>query len=133
MNGESVINVPDIHMLLRGMAGRSVRLDVLRVKSLSSLSRTSQRKNLNETDILLLTPEPMIVVPISQSASVNLRYSAWEWKTRELAKSMAKRAGFEVGYMHLRAMDWKGEDAFVRGLYPDYDKEGLIIGTSCIV
>eukprot|EP00957_Ditylum_brightwellii_P047344 3597069-Ditylum_brightwellii.AAC.1 len=36
VNGESVTTVPDIHMLLRGTAGRSVRLEVLRVSSGSS-------------------------------------------------------------------------------------------------
>ena len=44
---------------------------------------------------------------------------------------MAKKAGFEVGYMHIKGMNSEGESAYVRGLYPDYNKEALIIGT-CI-
>jgi len=128
VNGESVRNVPDIHMLLRGMAGRSVRLEVLRINSKSSFSNFNRRKLQNETETTDRTPEPVIVVPITQAAAANVRYAAWEWKTRESAKEMAKSAGFSVGYVHLRTMSGaEGEDAFVRGLYPDYDKEGLII------
>jgi tricorn protease len=70
----------------------------------------------------------VIAVPISAGASAHLRYASWEWKTRALAKKLAKDKDFTVGYMHLRSMSGaEGEDAFVRGLYPDYDKQGLIV------
>ena len=127
VNGESVINVPDIHMMLRGAAGRSIRLNVLRITSESTFSI---KRSLQETDPseLEIIPEPVIAVPITQSAASNLRYASWEWKTRQTAKELALKSGFTVGYMHLRSMSGKeGEDAFVRGLYPDYDKQGLII------
>ena len=98
-----------------------IRLDVLRVKSQSSFS--IERKL---TDKFI--PEPVIVVPISPSAAANLRYAAWEWKTRTQAKALAGKEGFSVGYMHLRSMTGsEGEDSFGRGFYPDYDKQGLII------
>lgn len=127
INGESVMNVPDIHMLLRGMAGRSVRLDVLRINSKSTFAFNHRRRMGNEIDIAITT-EPVIVVPISAEASAHLRYASWEWKTRALAKKLAKDKGFTVGYMHLRSMSGaEGEDAFVRGLYPDYDKQALIV------
>jgi len=127
INGESVMNVPDIHMLLRGMAGRSVRLDVLRINSKSTFAFNHRRRLENETDTTI-TSEPVIAVPISAGASAHLRYASWEWKTRALAKKLAKDNDFTVGYMHLRSMSGaEGEDAFVRGLYPDYDKQGLIV------
>jgi C-terminal processing protease CtpA/Prc len=117
VNGESVLNVPDINMLLRGMAGKSVRLDVLRLKSKSSFSDEDNKKT-----------EPVIVVPITSEAAENLRYAAWEWRTRELAKTLAFTHGFTVGYTHLRSMSGaEGEDAFVRGFYPDFDKDAMII------
>ena len=120
VNGEAAMAVSDIHMLFRGMAGRSIRLDVLRVNSQSSFGR----KMVNGTFI----PEPVIVVPLAPDAAENLRYSAWEWKTRNKAKELAEKQGFSVGYMHLRSMSGaEGEDAFVRGFYPDYDKQGLIV------
>lgn len=127
VNGESVMNVPDIHMLLRGMQGRSVRLDVLRVKSKSSFSFNRKRK-MQVTEDAGISAEPVIVVPISGAAAEDLKYSAWEWKTRDTAKGLAKDNGFSVGYMHLRSMSGlEGEDAYVRGFYPDYDKEALIV------
>lgn len=120
INGEAVLTAPDIHMLLRGTAGRSIRLEVLRIKSKSS--------NRREAVAGTYLPEPIITVPITQSSAANLRYAAWEWKTRQKAKELAKEKGFTVGYMHLRSMSGAtGEDSFERGFYPDYDKQGLII------
>lgn len=130
VNGESVMNVPDIHQLLRGMAGRSIRLGVLRVKSKSSFAFSSSARKMEEDPIPAEAyhAEAVIVVPITQEDSANLRYAAWEWKTRKKAKTLANEHGFTVGYMHLRSMSGaEGEDAFVRGLYPDYDKDALII------
>lgn len=130
VNGESVMNVPDIHQLLRGMAGRSIRLGVLRVKSKSSFAFSSSVRKMEEDPIPAEAyhAEAVIVVPITQEDSANLRYAAWEWKTRKQAKTLASKNGFTVGYMHLRSMSGaEGEDAFVRGLYPDYDKDALII------
>jgi len=122
VNGEAAMAVPDIHMLFRGMAGRSIRLDVLRIKSQSSFGR--DRRMVKDAYI----PEPVIVVPLGPDATENLRYAAWEWKTRNKAKELAKEQGFSVGYMHLRSMSGaEGEDSFVRGFYPDFDKQGLIV------
>ncbi len=129
VNGESVMNVPDIHMLLRGLAGRSIRLDVLRLKSKSSFSIVRKRKLAEEDDDNEgIESEPVIVVPISGAQAENLRYAAWEWKTRQLAKNLAKENGFTIGYTHLRSMSGaEGEDSFVRGFYPDFDKDALIV------
>lgn len=119
INGESVMSVPDIHALLRGTAGRSVRLDVLRLKSASTQHST------NSTDAV--KPEVVVTVPITVAAASSLRYTAWEWRTREKAKELAKQAGFSVGYLHMRAMGRDDVDSFARGYFPDYDKEALII------
>ncbi len=128
VNGESVMNVPDIHMLMRGLAGRSIRLDVLRLKSKSSFSIGRKRKLTEGEDDEGIEAEPVIVVPISGEQAENLRYAAWEWKTRQLAKNLAKQNGFTVGYTHLRSMSGaEGEDSFVRGFYPDFDKDALIV------
>ena len=138
VNGESVMRVPDIHMLLRGMKGRSVRLDVLRLASGSNDAKDNQTRQLddneNETttpkkkDEIALVPEPLITVPISLDDAADLRYGAWEWKTREMARQLAEDAGFSVGYIHLRSMSGPEDiDAFYRGFFPDYDKEALII------
>jgi len=141
VNGESVATVPDIHMLLRGTAGRSVRLEVLRVSSGSSSLRHSravvesndtvdvdaEMKSSEETDIKVQS-EPLIVVPITGQEADKLRYASWEWKTRQAAKSLAAKADFTVGYIHLQSMSGaKSIDSFVRGFYPDYDKQALII------
>ena len=114
VNGESVMQVPDLQMLLRGMAGQSVRLDILR------LSDTKQNSTSAEQ-------EAVIVVPITPADASALRYDSWERKARELAESMAQTAGFSVGYIHMKAMDKAGENAFARALFPAFDRDGLII------
>ena len=140
VNGESVMNVPSIHMLLRGMTGKSVRLEVLRVKSgpspllarkrkrqLDAASDVSEAKDKSNGDDEA-TPEPLIAVPLSPSDAAHLRYTAWEWRTRNAVKDLSRKAGFTAGYIHLRDMSGgKAADAFVRGFYPDYDKQALIV------
>lgn len=108
INGEHVLGVPDMHMLLRGKAGNTVRLDI-------------QREGSNYSS-------PVIAVPISAEEAQDLSYSAWEHRTRVKAVELAKDAGFTLGYIHLR--DMSGPDAmneFTRYFYPDYDKEAFII------
>lgn len=115
VNGESVMRFPHINMALRGLQGRSVRLEVLRLASGMS------------TNVTEAVPEPIITTPIGQDEAAGLRYAAWEWKTRQKAKELAAQAGFSVAYMHLQYMGTSDEDAFARGFYPDYDKQGLIL------
>jgi len=108
INGENVIGVADLHMLLRGQAGNSVRLEILRSGN-------------NMT-------EPVIITPLESSKATALRYSAWEHRTREKAKKLAEDNGFTCGYIHLRDMDGISSiDAFTRNFFPDYDKQALII------
>lgn len=119
VNGESVMRVPDLHLLLRGTAGRSVRLDVIRQPKARLLA------NGTEADF---KPEPVITVPLTQKDADNVRYAAWEWNTQQAAKSLAADKGFSVGYVHLRSMEGPEDiDAFTRGFFADYDKQALII------
>jgi C-terminal processing protease CtpA/Prc len=128
VNGESVMRVPDIHMLLRGLSGRSVRLDVLRLASGASSAETRRLQNETLEEGIALVPEALITVPISPENSTDLLYGAWEWQTRQTAKNLAQEANFSVGYVHLRSMSGPQDvDAFFRGFYPDYDKTALII------
>ena len=132
VNGENVIDA-NIHMLLRHKAGQSVRLDVLRLSSVSKLQEIRNQLlqrgvpglQQEETSVSL---EPVVVVPLSTGQSNDLRYASWEWKTRKSAKALAAAAGFSCGYAHLRDMSGSSSmDSFVRGFYPDYDKDALII------
>jgi C-terminal processing protease CtpA/Prc len=115
VNGESVMQTPDINMLLRGTMGRSIRLEVLRLAS-NKLDDPQKAE-----------PEPLITVPIDPASAYMLRVNAWEWKTRQKAKQLAADAGFTVGYVHLQSMHSSDEDAFARAFYPDYDADALII------
>lgn len=114
VNGESVMQVPDVQMMLRGMSGQSVRLDVLRLSNVKQNSTSAQQ-------------DAVIAVPITAAAASSLRYDSWERKSREMAETMAEAAGFTVGYIHMKAMDTAGENAFARGFYPAFDRDGLII------
>ena len=118
VNGESVMRVPDIHMLLRGTAGRSVRLDVLRLASGDE-----------ENDPAEATPEPLITVPLDPDDYDDLLYSAWEYNTQVAAEKLAAENGFSVGYVHLRDMSGSSGafDAFARGFFPNYNKDAFIL------
>merc|ERR1711935_1099765 len=51
VNGESVMSVPDIHMLLRGTAGRSIRLEILRLASGATTKAQATNETGTESDI----------------------------------------------------------------------------------
>lgn len=104
VNGESVMEAPDIHMLLRNTAGESVRLDVLRINSTSKIQkmRLLQKNDGNTTENEGIEPEPLIVVPITSDESDDLSYTAWEWSSRLRTKALALEAGFTCGYAHIR-------------------------------
>jgi tricorn protease len=131
VNGESAFRVPDIHMLLRGRAGHSVRLEVLRLASGDVAVKNTVNGTSPESTVVLPAeeahPEPVVVVPIEQSAASDLRYNAWEWNTRQKAKSLAQEAGFSVAYIHLRSMGQEDMDAFARSYFEDYDKDSMIL------
>ena len=107
INGEHVLGVPSIGYLLRGLSGQSIQL---------SVQRKASSKN-----------ENIIVVPITQDQASDLRYRAWEYKTKQEAIRLASEANFTVGYLHLRSMGDSDENAFARQFYPVYDAEALIV------
>ena len=65
-----------------------------------------------------------IVKPVSAYQESNLRYREWEY-TRRL-KTEEKSDG-HIGYLHLRAMGSGNFTEFLKGFYPVYHKQGLII------
>ena len=73
INGEHVLSAPSLGYFLRGSAGESILLQV-------------RRSGANEE-------ENLIVVPIDQDAAADLRYRAWEYKTKVLAEQKAKEIG----------------------------------------
>lgn len=107
INGEHVLSAPSLGYFLRGSAGESVLLQVL-------------RSGANEE-------EHLIVVPIDQDAAADLRYRAWEYKTKVLAEQKAKEIGFTVGYTHLRAMGRSDINDFSRTFYPYHNADALVI------
>ena len=57
-----------------------------------------------------------------------MAYTSWEWTSRQHAKTLASEAGFTIGYAHIRSMSGApAMNSFVRGFYPDFDKDALII------
>lgn len=104
VNGQRVLDAPDIHALLRNQAGKQVRL------------RVQPRDGSEARDV--------IVEPISAGAERDLRYHEWEY-TRRLAVEEAS-AG-EFGYLHLRSMGSGDMADFVRHYYPVFNRKGLII------
>lgn len=119
VNGESVM-YSDIFALLRGMEGRSVRLDVLRLASGGNSTAAAAPASSANT-------EPVLTTAISPMQAMDLRYHAWEYKTQALAQTLAREAGFSVAYIHLRSMLYMDVNDFARGFYPDYDKDALIL------
>ena len=65
-----------------------------------------------------------IVKPISTGEESNLRYREWEY-TRRLETE--EKSNGQIGYLHLRAMGSGNFTEFLKGFYPVYHKQGLII------
>jgi tricorn protease len=104
VNGVATLSAPDISALLRGQAGKQVRL---RVKPAAGG-----------------TPRDVVVVPIRLSQDADLRYDEWEY-TRRL--SVEKASDRQLGYVHLRAMGAGNMSEWQREFYPVFNREGLII------
>jgi len=65
-----------------------------------------------------------IIKPVSSRNFSDIRYSEWEY-TRSL--EVAEKSDDRIGYVHLRAMGGNNYTEWVKGYYPNYRKEGLII------
>lgn len=104
IDGVTTADLPDIHSLLRGKAGRQV---LIRVRPASGGESRD-----------------VIVQPISMAAESNLRYHDWEFSRRQAVEDMGKG---QIGYLHLRAMGGEDFENFVKGYYPVFNRSGLII------
>ena len=103
VNGVDVLEVGHINQLLNEKAGQDVRLTL----------KNNAGKTYDE-----------IVKPITMSADANLRYDEWEY-TRRL--EVEDNSDSRIGYFHLRAMSGGNFEEFVKGFYPVFNREGLII------
>jgi len=103
VNGVNVLDVVHINQLLNKKEGQEVRL-------------TLKDRSGKEYE--------QIVKPISMDDDANLRYSEWEYTRR---KEVENRSDNRIGYFHLRAMGGNNFQEFVKGYYPVFDREGLII------
>jgi tricorn protease len=103
VNGVNVLEVEHINQLLNKKEGQEVRLCLK--------DQTGKAYD-------------QIVKPVSMATDADLRYSEWE-HTRRL--EVESKTGNKVGYFHLRAMGGANFDEFVKGYYPVFDREGLII------
>lgn len=103
IDGVDVLEVEHINQLLNKKEGIEVRLSLT-----NSLGKNYEQ----------------IVKPISMSQDANLRYCEWEYSRR---LEVEEKGEGKIGYFHLRAMGGNNFQEFVKGYYPVYDRDGLII------
>jgi tricorn protease len=100
-------------------------VDVLTVEH---INRLMDKKEGQEVRLMLKDAKGMeyeqIVKPVSMAADASLRYSEWEY-TRRL--EVEKQSDNRIGYFHLRAMSGDNFQEFVKGYYPVFNREGLIM------
>lgn len=103
VNGVSVTSVPHINVLLNHKTGVQVRLEL-----------KDENNKVYE----------QVVTPVSKTEFGNLRYAEWEY-TRRI--EVEEKSDDRIGYLHLRAMGGNNYQEFVKGFYPVFQREGLII------
>ena len=103
INGVDVLTVGHINQLLNKKEDQQVRLTL----------KDQQAKEYEQ-----------IVQPVSMDADADLRYSEWEYSRR---KEVEEKSDSTMGYFHLRAMGGGNFEEFVKGYYPVFDRQGLII------
>ena len=103
INGINVFGVKNINQLLSQKQGIEVRLSL----------KNNDGKEYDQ-----------IIKPVSIGADADLRYSEWEYARRQQVEEQTNN---QVGYIHLRAMSGDDFDHFVKGYYPVFNRQGLII------
>ena len=103
INGVDVLDVSNINQLLSQKQGVDVRLSV----------KSADGKAYDQ-----------IVTPVSMGNDADLRYNEWEYSRR---RQVEEETDKDVGYLHLRAMGGDDFSNFVKGYYPAFDRQGLII------
>jgi len=112
IDGVPTLSVPDCGQLLRRKADRQV---LVRIKP-----RAAQGGDAGAFG----PSRDAIVVPISQQSEADLRYTDWEYSRR---LEVERQGEGKIGYLHLRAMGGGDYTAWVKGFYPVFAREGLII------
>ncbi len=108
IDGVSTLSVPDASTLLRQKAGKQVLIRV----------RPAKEGGAFDAD------RDAIVYPISQESENDLRYTDWEHSRRLKVEELG---GGKIGYLHLRAMGGGDYTNWVKGYYPVFNREGLIV------
>jgi tricorn protease len=108
IDGVSTLSVPDCSVLLRQKAGKQV---LLRIKPANAASGFD-------------APRDAIAFPISQGSENDLRYTDWELSRRRMVDQWS---GGKIGYVHMRAMGQSDYTNWVKGFYPVFNREGLIM------
>jgi len=103
IDGRRVAGDRDIGELLVGRAGRTVLL---------TLAESPDGKKARTLQVKL---------PEGES---ELRYLDWVERNR---RTVAERSGGRLGYIHVPDMDSAGITAFMRGFYPQIDRDGLVV------
>jgi tricorn protease len=104
IDGERLIDSPDMMYLLRDKAKKQVRIKLL---SSSGADKGDH-----------------IIVPMTSSEESNLRYNEWEFTRRQIAE---EKSDGDIGYVHLRAMTANDIGQWYRDFYPQFKKKGLVI------
>jgi len=105
-----------------------INIDGIDVKSYPSTNKLLANKAGMQVRIKFRKPDGItyeeIIKPVSSRNFSNLRYNEWEY-TRN--KQVEKNSDNRIGYVHLRAMGGNNYTEWIKGFYPNYRKEGLII------
>lgn len=104
IDGRSVTGVVHINTLLLNKAGRQTLLTTTR------RGIAGERK--------------FIVRPLSHADFRSLKLSDWEYTRRQETEN---RSNGQIGYFHMRAMSTGNFSEFVKGFYPVFNRQGLII------
>ncbi len=102
INGESVLDYPDPHLLLRNRQGRQVLIRI----------RSPQGGESRE----------VIVTPTKNEFSLRLR--DWQYSRRQRVEKEGKG---KIGYVHLTAMGGRNITEWYRNFYPVFRRHGLIV------
>lgn len=103
VNGVSTMDYPSINEMLVNKADVQVRLKLAKAGG-----ETYEE----------------VVEPVNASEYSGLRYSEWEYTRRLETENLSEG---KIGYLHLRAMGGNDYDDFVKGFYPSFGQEALII------
>ena len=66
----------------------------------------------------------VVVEPITSRRARSLRYDDWEYARRLMVDDLG---GGDIGYVHLRAMGGANYTEWVKGFYPVFTRQGLIL------